>query len=319
MTLFAATDLGMWMLPVAIIGGALRVATPYLYVSLGECITERAGRVNLGLEGTLWMGAMSGFGVSLLAHTWGLPFPAWWGVAAAALCGTLMGALHAVICNLPRVNTVAVGIAMMVFGTGLAFYLGKPLNDKSPPQLPTMELGAWSDIEQVRWALRVNVLFLVGIVLAPVLAWMLKNTRWGLMIRLAGESEEAAAALGYSVKKIRIVATAVGGLLAGIGGSYVTLYYPGTWNEELSKGTGLMAVALVIFAKWDPVRCLFAALLFGAAGALGPAMQGQQLSSAAVGYLWYAAPYILTLAIMIATSSRSRAMAGAPMELARAR
>jgi simple sugar transport system permease protein len=319
MTLFAATELGLWLLPIAIVGGALRVATPYLYVSLGECITEKSGRVNLGLEGTLWMGAMSGFGMSLLAYEWELPFPEWWGVAAAALCGTLLGAVHAVICNLPRVNAVAVGIAMMIFGRGLAFYLGKPLNDKSPPQLPAIEFGSWSDIEQVRFALRANVLLLIGIVLAPLLAWMLKNTRWGLTVRLAGESEEAAAALGYSVKRIRVLATAAGGFLAGIGGSYLSLYYPGSWREDLSNGTGLMAVALVIFAKWDPVRCLFAALLFGAAGALGPAMQGQQLSSAAVGYLWYAAPYFLTLAIMIATSSRSRAMAGAPMELTRVR
>ncbi len=128
----------------------------------------------------------------------------------------------------------------------------------------------------MRAALQVNALFLIGVALAPLLAWMLKNTRWGLILRLAGESEEAAAAMGYSVHRIRIVATAVGGALAGIGGSYLSLYYPGAWTEQISSGQGLMAVALVIFARWDPIRCLWPRCLFGGgrlarAGAAGPA------------------------------------------------
>src|SRR5438445_2468401 len=104
-----ATELGLWGLPIAVFGGAIRVGTPFLYVSLGECITEKSGRVNLGLEGTLIMGAMSGYGISYLS---GSP---WLGVAIAGCAGALLGALHAVICNRPRVNSVAVGIAMMIF------------------------------------------------------------------------------------------------------------------------------------------------------------------------------------------------------------
>jgi simple sugar transport system permease protein len=308
----SATDLGLWGLAMAVFGGAIRVGTPFLFVSLGECITEKSGRVNLGLEGTLVMGAMTGYAISY--HS-GSP---WLGVAAAAGVGVLLGALHAVICNLPRVNYIAVGISMMLFGMGLAFYLGKPYVQPSAPQLPALELGSFSPIEQVRTALRVNVLFVIGVVLAPVLAWVLINTRWGLILRLAGESEEAAAAMGYSVPRIRIIATAVGGALAGIGGSYLSLYYPGSWSEQISSGQGLMAVALVIFARWEPVRCLWASLLFGGVGSLGVALQGQNLTSASVAYLWNAAPYILTLLIMVATCSRVRAMIGAPAELARA-
>jgi simple sugar transport system permease protein len=296
-----------------VFGGAIRVGTPFLFVSVGECLTEKAGRVNLGLEGTLVMGAMTGYGISYLT---GSP---WLGVLAAGGTGALLGALHAVICNRPRVNAVAVGIAMMLFGIGLAAYLGKPFIQPSAPQLPAIEFGSWSDIEQVRAALRVNVLFVIGVVLAPFLAWMLNSTRWGMMVRLAGESEAAAAAMGYSVPRIRIVATAVGGVLAGIGGSYLSLYYPGSWSEQISSGQGLMAVALVIFAKWNPVRCLWASLLFGGVGSLGVALQGQNLSSASYAYLWNAAPYILTLGIMILTSSRARALAGAPAELSLAR
>src|SRR5919198_4954690 len=114
----ADTSLGYWVVPIAMIGGAVRVSTPFLFVSLGECITERSGRINLGLEGTLVMGAMSGYATSY--HT-GSP---WLGVLAAGAVGALLGALHAVICNRPRVNSVAVGIAMMIFGMGVAFYLG---------------------------------------------------------------------------------------------------------------------------------------------------------------------------------------------------
>src|ERR1044072_3560063 len=141
------TPLGWWGVPLAVLGGAIRVSTPFLFVSLGECITERSGRVNLGLEGTLVMGAMTGYGVSYLTgqHAPGLVVLApWLGVLAAGLVGALMGAMHAVICNRPRVNPVAVGIAMMIFGIGLANYLGKPLIQPSAPQLPSIGFGSWS-------------------------------------------------------------------------------------------------------------------------------------------------------------------------------
>jgi general nucleoside transport system permease protein len=317
-----AVELGLWGLPLAVLGGAVRVGTPFLFVSLGECLTEKAGRVNLGLEGTLVMGAMTGYGVSFLTglHAPGLVALApWLGVLAAGLVGAALGMVHAVICNRPRVNPVAVGIALMIFGIGLASYLGKPLIQPSAPQLPSINFGWWSPIEQVRAALRINALFLIGVALAPLLAWMMRSTRWGLILRLAGESEEAAAAMGYSVPRIRVLATTAGGVLAGIGGSFLSLYYPGSWSEQISSGQGLMAVALVIFSKWDPIRCLLASLLFGGVGSLGLALQSQNLTSAAAAYLWNTAPYLLTLFIMILTSSRARAMIGAPAELSRVR
>ena len=299
--------LGWWGVPLAVIAGALRVSVPFLFVSLGECLTERAGRINLGLEGTLVMGAMAGYSISYLS---GSP---WLGVLVAGLCGVALGLLHGAICSLPRVNDIAVGIALMLFGTGLAFYLGKPFIQPTAPRLPALELGAWSSLTQVRAALEVNALLLIGAVLAPALAWALANTRWGLILRTAGESADAARAMGYSVVAIRVLATAAGGFFAGVGGSFLSLYYPGSWNEGLSSGQGLMAVALVIFARWDPVRCFYAALLFGGAGALGPALQSVGVSHGY--YLFNAAPYVLTLALMIASCSRRRSLAGAPAEL----
>jgi ABC-type uncharacterized transport system permease subunit len=309
-----ATDvatLGAWGVPLAVLGGALRVSAPFLFVSLGECLTERSGRVNLGLEGTLILGAMSGYGVSYWSGS------AWLGVAAAGAVGALFGVLHGALCGRPRVNDIAVGIALMLLGTGLAFFLGKPLVQPSAPRLPAISLGFWSGSAQVRSALEVNVLFLVGVLLAPALRWALANTRYGLVLRTVGESAEAARAMGYDVNRVRLVATAAGGVLAGIGGSFLSLFYPGSWNEGLSSGQGLMAVALVIFARWDPVRCLWASLLFGGASALGPALQSLGITHGY--YLFNATPYALTLLIMVLSSSASRTPANMPLELARAR
>jgi len=299
--------LGWWGVPLAILGGAIRASTPFLFVSLGECLTERSGRINLGLEGTLVLGAMSAYGVSYLT---GSP---WLGVLVAAIAGALLGSLHAFACSRPRVNDIAVGIALMLFGLGLAFFFGKPFVQPKAPNLPSLSLGWWSDLPQVRAALEVNALFLVGLVLAPAMYWGFRNTRWGLIVRTVGDSADAARAIGYPVNYVRWLSTTVGGALAGVGGSFLSLYYPGSWNEGLSSGQGLMAVALVIFARWDPIRCLYAALLFGAAGALGPALQSVGITSGY--YLFNAAPYVLTLALMIVTCSPTRSLVGAPGEL----
>jgi simple sugar transport system permease protein len=300
-------DLGLWSVLIAMIGGAIRVSTPFLFVSLGELITERAGRINLGLEGTLVFGAMAGYAVAYLTGS------AWSGVAAGAFCGAVFGLVHGLVCSIPKVNDIAIGIALMLFGSGLAFYFGKPFIQPVAPDLPAIPLGWWTDIPQLQAALDVNVLFIVGIILAFFIAWMLRSTRVGLILRVVGDSTDAARAMGLRPIPIRIAATATGGALAGIGGAYLSLYYPGSWNEGISSGQGLMAVALVIFARWNPIACIWAALLFGGAGALGPALQSVGVSSGY--YLFYAAPYVLTLGLLIATSSPTRAMAGAPGEL----
>jgi ABC-type uncharacterized transport system permease subunit len=294
----AAQGIGLWGIPLAMLGGMIRVSTPYLFVSLGETLTEKSGRVNLGLEGTLLVGAVSAYGVSYLS---GSP---WLGVLAAGACGVVLGAIHAALCSRPRVNDIAVGIAMMLFGMGLSFYAGKPLIQPEAPQLPALELGA---------ALQINPLFLIGVALAPALHYALGNTRYGLLLRMAGESSDATRALGYSVQRIRLLCTMAGGFLAGVGGSFLSLYYPGVWNEGLSSGQGLIAVALVIFARWNPIYCLYASLIYGAAGSLGPALQSAGFS---VGpHLLNAAPAMLTLVVMIITCSPERALVGAPREL----
>lgn len=291
----------------AILGGALRVGAPFLFVSLGECITEKAGRINLGLEGVLVLSAMAAFGGAYLTGS------AWAGVAVAMATGAALALVHGLLCSLPRVNDIATGIALMMLGMGLAFFLGKPLIQPQAPQLPPLELGAWSSVPAVRAALQVNPLLPIGVVLAALLAWGFTHTRAGLLLRMAGDSAQATRALGYSVPAIRIAATAFGGLVAGLGGACLTLFYPGSWNEGISSGQGLIAVALVIFARWSPLRCVAAALLFGGAGAVGPALQ-----SVGIGWgyhLFNIVPYVLTLVILVISCRPGRLAAGSPGEL----
>lgn len=300
-------DSSILVVLIAMLGGAIRVSTPFMFVALGECLTEKSGRINLGLEGNLVLGAMVAYAVSF--HT-GNP---WIGVLAAGGSGLILGAMHGYICKLPKVNDIAVGIAIMSFGTGVAFFFGKPYIQPSAPRLDSIPLGDWTGNSSLAQALQVNPLFFVGILLAVLMSWAFANTRWGLIVRMTGDSAASARAMGVSVDLVRFIATTIGGMLAGIGGSFLSLYYPGSWNQGLSSGQGLMAVALVIFARWDPIRCIWAALLFGAAGAIGPSLQSVGITQ---GYYFFnAAPYILTLFIMIASARSKGAAREAPGEL----
>lgn len=302
-------DSSLWSVVIAVLGGAIRIGTPFIFVSLGECLTEKSGRINLGLEGNLVMGAMVAYATAYLS---GSP---WLGVLAAGGSGLLLGLLHALLCQHPRVNDMAVGIAMMLFGTGVAFFLGKPYIQPQAPHLPSLALGNWSDSPTVQAALNINALFFIGIACVLFTHWFLNNARWGLRIRVTGESANAALALGINIKRVRMFSTMAGGCLASIGGSYLSLYYPGSWSEGLSSGQGLMAVVLVIFARWNPINCLYASLLFGGAAALGPSLQSVGITWGY--YLFNAAPYVLTLVIMIMTSSAKQKLPGMPGEFAK--
>ncbi len=291
----------------AMLAGSLRVSTPFLFVSLGECLTEKSGRINLGNEGVLVLGAMVAYATS---YETGSP---WAGVVAAAVAGMILGGIHGGICSLARVNDVAMGIAIMLTGTGIAFFLGKPYVQPSATLLPGIPFGFWSDNAQVRNALSVCPLFLLGIVAAILMEWGFVSTRIGLRIRIVGDSQDAALALGLPIDRTRFLATACGSALAGIGGAFLSLYYPGSWNEGLSSGQGLMAVALVVFSRWNPINCIWASLLFGAAGALGPSLQTVGITWGY--YLFYAAPYIVTLVVLIITARGGRSLRGMPGQL----
>ena len=310
----ATEALGWWGVPLGVLAGTLRGSAPFLFVSLGECLTEKSGKINLGLEGTLLMGAMSAYGISYLAEgTVGPVISPWLGVIVAGLSGMILGAIHGWLAQQPRVNDVAVGIAMIVFGSGMAFFLGKPFIQPKAPQLQTLDMGNWSSLSQVQAALKISPLFILGILIVPLMAWFFRATRWGLYVRAVGDSPEASRAMGISIFKVRFLSIVAGSFLAGIGGAGLSLYYPGVWTERISSGQGLMAVALVIFARWRPWQCLWASLLFGGAQAIGPAFQSVGIN--AYYYLFNAAPYILTLVIMVITCSPQRTLIGAPGSL----
>ena len=297
---------------IAMLGGAIRVSTPFMFVALGECLTEKSGRVNLGQEGTLVLGAMVAYAISY--HT-GSP---WVGVLAAGVAGSVLGAMHGSICKLPKVNDVAVGIAMMLFGTGVAFFFGKPYIQPTAPRLPSMPFGGWSDRPQPPKRARHQPAVLRRHRHRPPDGLGACATRAGAWS--CAPSATARRRRGrWAFRSISCASspTTVGGFLAGIGGAFLSLSYPGSWNQGLSSGQGLMAVALVIFARWSPMRCVLAALLFGGAGAIGPALQSVGITQ---GYYFFnAAPYILTLIIMIATSSAKRSARDMPGELSMVR
>ena len=296
---------------VAMLAGSLRVSTPFLFVSLGECLTERAGRINLGNEGVLVLGAMVAYATAYLTSS------PWLGVLAGAGAGALLGGLHGVVCGLTRVNDVAMGIAILLAGDGIAFFFGKPYVQPSAPGLPSIPFGAWLASPQLRTALTISPLLIVGVAVAFAMAWMFRSTRLGLRLRIVGDSADAARALGLNINRTRLFATMAGSALAGVGGAFLSLVYPGSWNESLSSGQGLIAVALVVFARWSPVGCLGASLLFGAAGALGPSLQTVGVTS--YTYLFYAAPFLLTMVILVATVRPGRSLRGMPGELSIAR
>ena len=202
----------------------------------------------------------------------------------------------------------------MLLGTGLAFYLGKPLIQPQAPQLPPIALGGWSDSPVVQAALQVNPLLPLGIVAGDRACAGASRARAGACWCAWPATRRARRkALGYSVNGIRIAATAAGGAIAGLGGASLTLFYPGSWNEGISSGQGLIAVALVIFARWSPLRCVGAALLFGGAGAIGPALQSIGVSQGY--YLFSAVPYVLTLVILVISCRPGSVARGSPGEL----
>src|ERR1044072_1469528 len=258
-------DSALIIVLLAIVGGALRVSTPFMFVALGECLTEKSGRVNLGLEGTLVLGAMTAYAISY--HS-GSP---WLGVLAAGGAGAVLGAMHGYICKLPRVNDIAVGIAMMLFGTGVAFFFGKAYIQPSAPRLGSFSLGEWTGSQQIATALQINPLLLVDVAVAVLMAWSFANTKWGLIVRMTGDSAPSAKAMGVSVDLVRFLSTTLGGFLAGIGGAFLSLYYLRAWRYGRPRPNGGRAGFLRAMAP-DPLRDRRAAVRRGRRDRSGPAI-----------------------------------------------
>lgn len=278
-----ATDVGT---------GAVRAGSSVMLATYGEIISERAGIINLGVEGCMLAGACSGFIVT--AET-GNPYV---GVVAAIFAGAAMAAIHAFMVITRGANQLASGLALMFFGLGITAYAGRPYVSTKINGLDRVEIPLLSDIPVVgRMLFAHDILTYLAFLLGPLLWLLLFKTRPGLHLRAVGEDVEAAFAAGLNPKRIQYVAVICGGALAGLGGAQLSLAYTRSWVENMTNGRGFIAVALVIFAMWGPMRGMAGALLFG--GAVAFQLQLQARGVDVSPFLLDMTPYLLTLAVLL--------------------
>lgn len=278
---------------IAIFSSAITAGTPLLYASLGELITERAGVLNLGVEGIMLVGAIGGF---IAAHTFANP---WLGIAAAILVGMLLAAVHAFLTITLKANQVVSGLAVTLFGTGLSGFIGKSYVGAILPQsFKSFAIPFLADIPYIGPILfKHDALVYLSYILVAVIYFYLYRTTPGLKLRALGENPAAADAMGVDVFALRYLYVIVGGGLCGLAGAYLSLAYAPSWLENMTAGRGWIAVALVIFALWDPVRALWGSYLFGGIDALGFHLQviGVPISVFLLNML----PYIFTILILV--------------------
>ena len=272
-----------------------------LYLAaLGEMITEKAGILNLGVEGMMAIGAVTGFVVALQT---GNP---WVALVAAIAAGALIGLLHGLFTVVLGAEQVVSGLSLTILGIGLAAYMGRgSVGQPAGAELVPVDWGPLSDIPWAGPVLFQQSPLVYMAVLAGIAAWfVLGRTRLGLAVRAAGESAPAADAAGHSVAGLRLGAVATGGALAGASGAYLTLSITPQWTEGVVAGRGWIAVALVIFGAWRPGRVALGALLFGLTLALKTRLQtfGVDFSPILLSML----PYLLTVGVLVAISIRSR-------------
>jgi simple sugar transport system permease protein len=264
---------------------ALRSATPLLWTLLGETVTQRAGIINLGVEGQMLVGAAVGFGV-----TAGTGSP-WLGLLAGAAAGAVLSLVHAFLCIVRRANQFAAGISVWMIGFGLSAYFGAGLVGQSV-----------STFAPVFRALTPTVL--LAVLATPLFALFLYWTRFGLALRAVGESVDAARIAGLAVDRLRALAVVIGGCASGVGGAALSIDHAQTWAEGMTRGRGLVAVGLVIVARWNPLLALPAALLFGGAEALS--LRLQSAGSTVSPHLLHPLPYLVCLVVFVATCLRVR-------------
>ena len=276
-----------------VVSSAIFSGTSLLYTTLGEVIHERAGIVNLGLEGVLLVSASTGFAVTSVT---GNPYL---GVLAAVLAGVLMNMILGYLVITRKGNQLASGLALMFFGFGLSALIGKPYVGAKINGLPRIPLPGLSDLPVLYTSLfKFDFLIYLVIPMAFLVWWLLFRTRWGLGLRAVGENADTAFASGRNPRLMRYQALFVGGLLAGLGAAHISIAYTMNWTEYMMAGRGFIAVALVIFSKWHPLRAIAGALLFSGAVAFQLLLQssGVQISP----FLLDTIPYFLTLIVLIA-------------------
>ncbi|WP_307154134.1 ABC transporter permease [Rhodopseudomonas julia] len=233
-------------------------ATPILLAALGELVVEKSGVLNLGLEGMMLIGAVTAFGVTFTTGSASL------GLVAAMAAGAAASMIFAFLTLTLTANQVATGLALTIFGIGLSSLIGQNFVGRTVSGLEHIFPAALADDPIGRVLFGYSPLVYISLIMTVLVAWFLRRSRAGLILRAIGESDEAAHSIGYSVIRVRYLAVAFGGAMAGLGGAYYSLVMTPMWADRLTAGRGWIALALVVFASWRPLRLLGGAYLFGA-------------------------------------------------------
>ena len=299
-----------WLVPVLLT--VITASTPLLLAATGELIAERAGVLNLGVEGMMLVGAIAAFAVASSSGS-GLM-----GILAGMLAGIAMALVFAVLTLSMMANQVASGLALTIFGVGLSALVGAGFVGYALEPLPPLAIPGLSTIPVIGPILfGQDLLVYLSFAILAAVAWFLAKSRPGLVLKAVGESHESAHALGYHVIRIRYLATLFGGAMAGLGGAYLSLSYTPMWVENMTAGRGWIALALVVFSTWRPGRLLFGAYLFGAITILQLHAQGAgiEVPSQFMSML----PYLATIVVLVLISrDRTKIRLNAPACLGKA-
>ena len=273
----------------------ITAATPLVYAALGELVVERSGVLNLGVEGMMLVGAVCSF---IVGHHTGI---ATLGVLAGMLAGLSMAFIFAVLTLSLKSSQVATGLALTIFGIGMSALIGQSMVGIASEGLQALSIPWLRDIPVLgRVFFQQDMLVYGSFALVGLVYYFLNYTRSGLMLRSVGDSHDSAHALGLPVIRIRYAATLFGGACAGLGGAYLSMVYTPMWTENMSGGRGWIALALVVFAVWQPVRLLFGAYLFGSISILQ--LHGQALGINVPSQLMSMLPYLTTILVLVLIS-----------------
>ena len=280
---------------IAILVSMVLAATPLLFAALGELVTEKSGVLNLGVEGMMLAGAVTGFAVAASGYG------PWAAVLAAALAGAALGSIFALLTLLLLANQVATGLALTMFGIGLSALVGKPFLGMPLEALPALPIPLLSDIPLLGPLLfRYDGMVYLAVAMTVALHLFFRHTRAGLIVRAVGENHDAAHALGFPVRLIRFACVLFGGAMAGLGGAYLSLAYTPMWAQNMTAGRGWIALALVFFATWKPLRVLAGALLFG--GFTMAQLHAQGLGISVPPEFLAMLPYLATVLVLVLIS-----------------
>ncbi|MBV6624192.1 MAG: ABC transporter permease [Rivularia sp. (in: Bacteria)] len=278
----------------SIISDTLKAATPLILAATGELIAEKSGVLNLGVEGMMLVGAASGFIAAVVTGN------VYLALLIAILAGAIIALIHAFLVITINANQVASGLALSIFGSGVSAFIGAEYVGKTIASLKPVEIPVLKSIPIIGALFNQDILVYASILLIILVSWFLSKTRLGLILRSIGESPQTAYKLGLKVRQIRYLSVIFGGAMAGLAGSYLSLAYTPLWAENMTSGKGWIAIALVAFANWKPVKILLGAYLFGGISAIQLTLQAMGVNISP--FLLSSLPYIATILVLVIIS-----------------